>query len=298
MRLLALRYGADIVYSPELIAQKLAKCKRVENSKLNTVDFLEILDNEDKLVLRVYETEKSRLVVQIGASDPEIALKAAKVVECDVAGIDLNCGCPKSFSIKGNMGAALLENQAVLLSILTTLVRGLSIPVTCKIRLLDPKDGLSSQERTKDLIQKAEKTGIAAIGVHCRYRDERPREPGHQDVFDELAASINIPLIANGDLYEMNDILKLKESSRSLVSSWMIARGAQWNVSVFRKDGSLPIFEVMQEYLKLAHQFEMPYHNIKYVLMQMKSNDRELMKKMQQAKRIKDLLYFSLNLAF
>lgn len=31
LRLLALRYGADIVYSPELIAKKLLKTNRIEN---------------------------------------------------------------------------------------------------------------------------------------------------------------------------------------------------------------------------------------------------------------------------
>jgi hypothetical protein len=32
LRLLAIGYGADLVYSPELIAKKLAKSKRFENS--------------------------------------------------------------------------------------------------------------------------------------------------------------------------------------------------------------------------------------------------------------------------
>jgi tRNA-dihydrouridine synthase 2 len=34
LRLLALRHGADIVYSPELIAKKLKKTVRMENSML------------------------------------------------------------------------------------------------------------------------------------------------------------------------------------------------------------------------------------------------------------------------
>lgn len=50
----------------------------------------------------------------------------------------------------------------------------------------------------------------------------------------------------------------------------MFARGPQWNVSCFRKDGTLPIHEVMIEYLKLAVEMDMPYVNIKYVLMQMR----------------------------
>ena len=292
MRLLALKYGANIVYSPEIIAQKLVKCKRYENSKLGTVDFMEVAQNDqEKLVLRIDESERQKLVVQIGASDPEIALIAAKIVENDCAGIDLNCGCPKNFSIKGNMGAALLESQDLLISILTKLVSGLKIPVTCKIRLLYPKDGKTSQERTIELLQKAERTGIKAIGVHCRFRDERPREPGHQEVFDELAKSIKIPLIGNGDFYELSDVEKMRNSA---ISSFMIARGAQWNPSIFRKEGPLEVFQIMQEYLKIAFQYEMPMHNIKYTLMQMKLGDSILFRKMQKAKTMKDLLYVGL----
>jgi len=39
-RLLALEYGADIVYSEELIAQRLMQCERIENERLHTIDFV------------------------------------------------------------------------------------------------------------------------------------------------------------------------------------------------------------------------------------------------------------------
>ena len=52
--------------------------------------------------------------------------------EKDVAGIDVNMGCPKEFSIKGGMGAALLQQPDKVKDILTTLVNGVSIPVTCE----------------------------------------------------------------------------------------------------------------------------------------------------------------------
>lgn len=57
-------------------------------------------------------------------------------VENDVAGIDINMGCPKEFSIKGGMGAALLTNTEVAKDILRTLVNNIKVPVTCKIRYI------------------------------------------------------------------------------------------------------------------------------------------------------------------
>ena len=53
-----------------------------------------------------------------------------------VSGIDINMGCPKPFSVKGGMGAALLTNSLKIKEILTHLISNLTIPVTCKIRIL------------------------------------------------------------------------------------------------------------------------------------------------------------------
>lgn len=51
-----------------------------------------------------------------------------------MAGIDINMGCPKEFSIKGGMGAALMANATKAKEILKTLVENIKIPITCKIR--------------------------------------------------------------------------------------------------------------------------------------------------------------------
>ena len=58
-------------------------------------------------------------------------------------------GCPKSFSMKGGMGAALLSQPNKIKTILTGLVNavGNEIPITCKIRIL------SSIEKTLELVK-------------------------------------------------------------------------------------------------------------------------------------------------
>ena len=75
-------------------------------------------------------------MLQIGTSDPDRAVKVAKMVESDIDAIDVNMGCPKSFSLKGGMGAALLSKPEKITAILTALVKAVNIPVTCKIRIL------------------------------------------------------------------------------------------------------------------------------------------------------------------
>ena len=45
-------------------------------------------------------------------------------------------GCPKEFSIKGGMGAALMSQPDKAIEILSTLVNGqINKPITCKIRI-------------------------------------------------------------------------------------------------------------------------------------------------------------------
>ena len=44
-RILALRNGADYVYTEEIIDKKLINTERVENTKLGTVDFINLKDD-------------------------------------------------------------------------------------------------------------------------------------------------------------------------------------------------------------------------------------------------------------
>ena len=76
-RLLALDYGADLVYSEEIIDWKLIRCRRHVNHLLGTVDFI---DDTQVVVFRTTEREKERVILQIGTSDPERALRAARLV--------------------------------------------------------------------------------------------------------------------------------------------------------------------------------------------------------------------------
>ena len=128
----------------------------------------------------------------MGTSDPTRALNVARLVENDVAGIDINMGCPKRFSILGGMGAALLKQPEKAREILETLVNGVKIPITCKIRVFE------DAEETLKLCDTLVSTGIAAITVHGRTSDERPQHPNRNETLKKIAERIKIPVIANG----------------------------------------------------------------------------------------------------
>lgn len=183
---------------PDSSTTPLTSCEKNQNNNpkihlpdaLGTVDYIDRTDGT--VVFRTSPIERDRVVLQLGTCDAARALKVAKLVEHDVAGIDVNMGCPKRFSILGGMGAALLKQPDRACEILKTLVEGLSIPVTCKIRVL------GNEEETLKLVDRLVETGIAAITVHGRTVDERPQHPNRNGAIRNVAEHVKIPVIANG----------------------------------------------------------------------------------------------------
>ena len=98
-------------------------------------------------------------------------------------------GCPKSFSITGGMGAALMSNIDNAKAILNRLVCNLSIPVSCKTRIF------SDRQKTLDFIRELESTGISAVAIHGRTISERPQHANHFDIVNYVSENVNIPVI-------------------------------------------------------------------------------------------------------
>ncbi|XP_050428190.1 tRNA-dihydrouridine(20) synthase [NAD(P)+]-like isoform X2 [Adelges cooleyi] len=268
MRLLALDYGADIVYTEELIDYKLLNCHRKVNDTLNSVDFIDKSDGT--VVFRTCPREKPFVVLQIGTNDPSRAAMVAKLVEYDVAGIDINMGCPKGFSLKGGMGAALLNQSDKACAILSAVISTVSIPVTCKIRIL------RDINETVSLCKKLAATGIAAIGIHGRRIHERPIHENRNNVIKAVSEALEIPVIANGgskDIKVYEDIEKFKIVTGC--SSVMIARSAEKNCSIFKRDGKLEVPAVIRDYLHHAINYDSVAANTKYCVQNMMGNVHE-----------------------
>lgn len=279
-RLLALKFGADLVWGPEIIDKKLLTCERKVNEKLNTIDFLSKNGNKKipgmtDLVFRTYpEMENSKLVFQMGTSNPELAVEAAKIIINDVSAIDINAGCPKHFSIHSGMGAALLSTPDLLCDILSNLVNEVgkpnNKPISVKIRLLPNK------EDTLKLVSRLVKTGISNLTLHCRTREMRNREPPIRDYIDDInqiCKNNNVSFIINGQIKDYNDFKKLQDKFGNDVGA-MIASEAEINPTCFNKSGQLPWFTTIKEYIKFADKFNNHPSNTKYCLTRMIPNEK------------------------
>jgi tRNA-dihydrouridine synthase 2 len=227
---------------------------------------------KESVLFRIHpEREGRKLVFQMGTANPETAVQCARIVAPYVAGIDVNSGCPKPFSVSGGMGAALLKTPDKLCAILEALVKAIvpefQIGVSVKIRLLaDPAD-------TEKLVRRLCATGITGLTIHCRTTPMRPRERAIRDQLRMIAGvcrEAGVACVMNGDVENRDQALELiKEYG---VDGAMIATTAEKNPSVFRSQadgGKISWHQLLREYMDTALAVENRFANTKFMLSQL-----------------------------
>lgn len=279
-RLLALHYGADLVWGPETVDRSMIGTTRRFNPDTQTIEWTRKpsqgaktppADVKDSVIFRVHpEKEGRRLIFQLGTSNPELAVAAARLVAADVAGIDVNAGCPKPFSTHDGMGAALLRTPDRLVAILEALVRAITpefeIGVSVKIRILD------TAAETEALVRRLVATGITGLTVHCRTTPMRPRERairGQLRMIADVCREAGVACLMNGDVETRDQALSL--ISEYGVDGAMIATQAEKNSSCFRsaaEGGVLPWEQVVEQYVRCAMDVENKFGNTKFLLCQ------------------------------
>ncbi|KAL7269005.1 tRNA-dihydrouridine synthase 2 [Rhizina undulata] len=290
-RLMALKYGADLVWGPETVDKAIIGCTRKPNPTIGCIDYVKPQNGgkyDEKIVFRLCpEAEQGKLIFQLGTADPGLAVEAAKVIAGDVAGLDLNAGCPKHFSIHSGMGAGLLKVPEKLTSILSSLVTEVgvpnSLPISVKIRLLEPPSA------TLDLIHQLCKTGIVRVTVHCRTTPMRPRDPAIRDVLADIASichSYGVECFANGDIESRSHAEQIiKEYG---VDGCMIARAAETNPSVF-SEKLLPWDVVAKEYLKTSMERDNHVANTKFCLSHLIPGKEEVYQLVSRSKSVEKI---------
>lgn len=162
------------------------------------------------------------VAVQLLGSDEHcLAENAAQLVALQPAGIDLNFGCPAPRVNRHGGGAMLLADPERLHCIAATVRRVVpeSIPLTAKMRL-----GIKDTERTLDCARALAAGGIVSLVVHARTRLEGYRPPAHWEWVAHIADAVQIPVVANGEVWSVHDYARCR--SLSGVSDVMLGRGA------------------------------------------------------------------------
>ncbi|MDQ2702820.1 MAG: tRNA dihydrouridine synthase DusB [Pseudomonadota bacterium] len=174
--------------------------------------------------------EPDPVSVQIAGTDPAIMAAAARHnVEHGAQLIDINMGCPAKKVCSAWAGSALMRDEGLVARILEAVVGAVDVPVTLKIRT-----GWDAAHRNAPVIARiARESGIAALAVHGRSREQHYTGVAEYDTIAAIKADLDIPVIANGDIdspRKAAEVLRLTGAD-----AVMVGRAAQGRPWIFRE---------------------------------------------------------------
>ncbi len=159
--------------------------------------------------------------VQLLGSNPDTVSQSA-VTACSLgaSAIDLNFGCPAKTVNNSKGGAVLLKEPQLVHTIVKQVRQSVpsNIPVTAKIRL-----GFEDRSLYLDNAYAIADAGANELCVHARSRADGYKPPAYWDYIGRITQAINIPVIANGDIWSLSDWQRCEQ--QSLCNDFMLGRG-------------------------------------------------------------------------
>ena len=180
-----------------------------------------------------HDGEPGPIAVQIAGTDAQMMADAAAYnIDRGAQIIDINMGCPAKKVCNKWAGSALMQDEALALSIVEAVVAACEphrVPVTLKMRT-----GWSqSNKNAARIALAAQNAGVQMITVHGRTREQGYGGQAEFETITAVKASLNIPVVANGDIAtpeKARDVLKLTGAD-----AVMIGRAAQGRPWIFRE---------------------------------------------------------------
>jgi tRNA-dihydrouridine synthase B len=171
-----------------------------------------------------YTEEERPVSIQIFGGDPDKMAAAAQIVESLGADIvDVNMGCPVPKIAKHDAGCSLMREPAHAAEIVAAMAKAVRIPVTVKMRAGWNEEAINAP----DLAKRVEDAGAAAVAVHGRTAAQS--YSGHSDwsLIEQVAETVNIPVLGSGDCIEPEQILGRLGSGN--VGGVLVGRGVLRN---------------------------------------------------------------------
>ena len=169
---------------------------------------------------------------QIFGSDPACMEQAAGIA-AEVSGaniIDINMGCPVPKVANSGDGSGLMKNPDLAVKVAEAVLRGAGgKPVTVKFRLGWDKGSINCVE----FAQAMEQSGVSAVAVHGRTKTQMYAGKANWDYIKAVKQAVSIPVIANGDVFEPEDTVRLLKYTGADMA--MIGRGCFGNPWLFQR---------------------------------------------------------------
>ncbi|HCI75386.1 MULTISPECIES: tRNA dihydrouridine synthase DusB [unclassified Psychrobacter] len=176
-----------------------------------------------------FDNEIAPISAQIAGAEPDKLAEAARYqIDNGAQIIDINMGCPAKKVCRRLAGSALLQDEDLVARLLDAAVNAVNAPVTLKTRL----GYENGRENILRVAKRAEQAGIAAIAIHGRTREDMYTGEARYELIREVKESINIPVIANGDIDSAQKAQRVYELTGC--DAVMIGRAAQGQPWIFR----------------------------------------------------------------
>ncbi len=177
-----------------------------------------------------HDGEPEPVSVQIAGTEPAQLAEAARFnADHGAQLIDINMGCPAKKVCNAWAGSALMRDELRVARILEAVVAAVDVPVTLKIRT-----GWARAHRNGPVIARiAEASGIAALAVHGRTREDLYAGEAEYDTIAEIKQALRIPVLANGDITGPEKAAEVLR--RTGADAVMIGRAAQGRPWIFRE---------------------------------------------------------------
>ncbi len=248
-RMVCKKHGCGLLYT------EMINAKALSYGDKNTLKMLTIRE------------EERPVAIQIFGSEPHFMATAAEILnEYPNVVLDINMGCPAPKVVKNGDGSALMKDPILAGNIMERVVKYSEKPVTVKIR----KGWDDEHVNAVQIAKIAEESGISAITVHGRTREQYYSGKADWDIIEEIKNEVNIPVIGNGDIFTFEDAVNIRKKTDC--DAIMIGRGAQGNPWIFdRVNHYIKTGEIIKppsvgekidtaiEHMKMAVEFEGEY---------------------------------------
>ena len=182
-----------------------------------------------------HEGEPGPIAVQIAGTEPQMMADAAVYnIARGAQIIDINMGCPAKKVCNKWAGSALMQDEALALTIVEAVVAACAphgVPVTLKMRT----GWCQSHKNAVVLAKSFESAGVQMLAVHGRTREQGYKGHAEFDTIAAVKAAVRVPVVANGDITtpEKAQAVLLATGADAL----MIGRAAQGRPWIFREIG-------------------------------------------------------------
>jgi len=199
--------------------------------------------------------------VQLSGSSTEILKLAVEKLNAidGIAGIDLNCGCPAPKVFNHGSGSNLLGDLPRLQDMLQTIKKYSNKHyTTAKVRIgIDEKIPI-------DIAKAVEDAGADFIAVHGRTKKGAYKAPVDYDAIAKMKEAVNIPVIANGDITDLQKAKLVLEQTNA--DGIMIGRGAVGKPWIFHQiaHGEELVDKALKKEIILEHFNKMVEHYHEY----------------------------------